>query len=148
LCGLGFTRYTFIDLSSSRLTHLHSHNKVDDNIMKNKTRTGPSDSAAGLSSARPATPPGKRSFFRKFMSKHSQKATTSAVNVGEFFTVVTYLLYQLALTGVDFPAANLPPPTESSGLSHFASTEDQGATAIATKTEINDSTFGEFLTVL
>jgi hypothetical protein len=111
--------------------------------MKRKaTRTGPSDSAAGLSSARPATPPGKRRFF------HGQKATTSAVNVGEFFTVVTYLLYQLALTGVDFPAANLPPPAESSGLSYFASMEDQRATAIAMKTEINDSTFGEFLTVL
>jgi hypothetical protein len=124
--------------------HLHSHNKVDDSIMKNKTRTGPSDSAAGLSSDQPATPPGKISFFRKFMLKHSQKATTSAVNVGEFFTMVTYSLYQLALTGVDFPAANLPPPAESSGLSHFASTEDQRA---ATITEINDSTFGEFLTV-
>jgi hypothetical protein len=116
--------------------------------MKNKaTRTGPSDSAAGLSSARPATPPGNRSFFRKFMSKHSQKATTSTVNVGEFFTMETYSLYQLALPGVGLPAANLPPPAESSGFSHFASTEDQRATAVAMKTEINDSTFGEFLTV-
>jgi hypothetical protein len=133
----------FIDLFIAIDDHLHSHNKVDDSIMKNKTRTGPSDS----SSARPATPPGKRSFFRKFMSKHSQKATTSAVNVGEFFTVVTYMLYQLALTGVDFPAANLPPPAESSGLSHFALTEDQRTTAVAMKTEINDGTFGELLTV-
>jgi hypothetical protein len=133
----------FIDLFIAIDDHLHSHNKVDDSIMKNKTRTGPSDS----SSARPATPPGKRSFFRMFMSKHSQKAMTSTVNVGEFFTMVTYSLYQLALPGVGLPTANLPPPAESSGLSHFASTEDQRATAVAMKTEINDSTFSEFLTV-
>jgi hypothetical protein len=116
-------------------------------MKKKATRPGPSDSAAGLSSAQPATPPSKRSFFRKFMSKHGQKATTSAVNVGEFFTAVTYLLYQLALTGVGLPGANLPPPAESSGLSHFASTEDQRATATVMKTEINDRTFSEFLTV-
>jgi hypothetical protein len=120
-------------------------------MKKKATRTSLSDSAAGSSSAQPATPPGKRSFFRKFVpfiSKKDQKATTSTVNVGEFFTVVTYLLYKLALTGVGPPAANLPPPVESSGLSHFASMEDQKATTIAMKREMNDGTFGEFLTVI
>jgi len=132
-------------------THLILTTTTLTSIMKKKgIRTGPSDLAAGLSSARPPTPPGKRSLFRKFvpfMPKHDQKATTGAVNVGEFFTVVTYLLYQLALTSVGLLAANLPPPAESSGLSHFASTEDQRVTTIAMKTETNDSTFSEFLTV-
>jgi hypothetical protein len=107
-------------------------------MKKRETRTGPTgNSTAGLSSARPATPPGKRSFFRKFvpfMSKHDQEATTSAVNVGELFMVVTYLLYQLALTDVGHSATSLPfdrpptPPAKSSNLTPFASTEDQGAT--------------------
>jgi hypothetical protein len=142
--------HMFIDLFIAIVCydHLHFHNEVNDSTMKKRaTRTGPGDLAAGLSSARPPTPPGKRSKFVPFISKDDQKTTTSAVNVGEFFTVVIYLLYQLALTGVGLLAANLPPPAESSGLSHFALTEDQRTTTIATKTEINDSTFSEFLTV-
>jgi hypothetical protein len=67
--------------------------------------------------------------------------------------VVTYLLYELALTGVGHSAANLPfdrpaTPPANSNLSPFASTEDQRATTIATKTEIHDSTFSEFLTLI
>jgi hypothetical protein len=118
-----------------RYNHLHSHNKANDSVMKKRdTRTGPGNSTAGLSSARPATPPGKRSFSRKFvpsMSKHDQEATTSAVNVGEFFMVVTYLLYQLALTDVGHSATSLPfdrPPAKSSNLTPFPSTENRRAT--------------------
>jgi hypothetical protein len=120
-----------------RYDHFHSHNKVDDSTMKKRdTRTGPGNSTAGLSSARPATP-GKRSFFRKlvpFMSKHDKKATTGAVNTCEFFMVVTYLLYKLALTDVGHSATNLPfdrpatPLANNSNLTPFASMEDQRAT--------------------
>jgi hypothetical protein len=133
----------FIDLFIAIVCydHLHPYNKVDDSIVKKRdTSTGPGNSTAGLSSARPATPPGKRPFFRKkqevvpFMSKHDQKATTSAVNVGEYFMVATYLLYQLALTDVGHSATNLPfdrpptPPAKSSNLTPFASTENWRAT--------------------
>jgi hypothetical protein len=120
-----------------RYDHVHSHNKVDDSTMKKRdTGTRPRNSTAGLSSARPATPPGKRSKFVPFMSesKHDQKATTNAVNVGEFFTVVTYLLYKLVLTDVGHSATNLPfdrpttPPANNSNLTPFASMEDQRAT--------------------
>jgi hypothetical protein len=115
-----------------RYDHFHSHNKVDDSTMKKRdTRTGPGNSTAGLSSARPATSPGKRSKFVPFMSKHDQMATTNAVNVGEFFMVVTYLLYQLALTDVGHPATNLPfdrPPTPPAKSSNLPSTENRRAT--------------------
>ena len=140
-CGLGLglprarVHRMFID---AIVFYLHSHNKVDDSIMKKRdTRTGPGNLMAGLSSARPATPPGKRSFFRKFvpfMSKHDQEAMTSSVNVGEFFMVVTYLLYQLALTDVGHSATSLPfdrpptPPAKSSNLTPFPSTENRRAT--------------------
>jgi hypothetical protein len=65
--------------------------------------------------------------------------------------VVTYLLYELTLTGVGHSAANLPfdrPPAISHNLTPFASTEDQRAMTIAMKAEIHDSTFSEFLTVI
>jgi hypothetical protein len=68
-----------------RLHHLHFNNKVDDSIMKKRdARTGPRNSTADLPSAQSAAPPIKRSFFRKFvpwMSKHDQRATTSAANM-------------------------------------------------------------------
>jgi hypothetical protein len=63
--------------------------------------------------------------------------------------VVTYLLYELALTGVGHSAANLPfdrpptPPAKSSNLTPFTSTEDQRAMTIAMKAEINGNTIGE-----
>jgi hypothetical protein len=74
-------------ISSSRLSydHFHSHNKVDDSIMKKRdTRTGPGNSTAEPSSARPATPQTKSGILTAFTSTKDRKATTSAVNVGEF----------------------------------------------------------------
>ena len=71
-----------------------------------------------------------------------------------FVTVMTYLLYELVLTGVGHSAANLPsdrpatPPAKINNLAPFVSTGNQRTTIIAKKTEIKDNTLGEFLTVM
>jgi hypothetical protein len=102
-----------------RLHHLHFNNKVDDSIMKKRdARTGPRNSTADLPSAQSAAPPIKRSFFRKFvpwMSKHDQRATTSAANMetnystsGEFRHSCSIFMYNLVLTVLGHSVANLP----------------------------------------
>jgi hypothetical protein len=63
--------------------------------------------------------------------------------------VVTYLLYELALTGVGHSAANLPfdrsptPPAKSNNPTPFTSTQDQRAMTISMNAEINGNTIGE-----
>jgi len=65
-------------------------------------------------------------------------------------TAITYLVYELVLTGVGHSAANMPsdrpatPPAKSNDLAPFTSTGDQRATTSAVDTETNDSAFGEF----
>ena len=107
--------------------------------------------------AQPAAPSGKRSPPR-FTSKRDQRATTSPVNVetnysillGQFITAITYLEYELVLTGAGLSAANMPsdrpamPPAKSSNVAPFMSMGDQRATAGSVDVETNDGAFGEF----
>ena len=121
----------------------------------------PDNSTADLpAAAQPAAPSGKRTFLRKlmpFMSKRGQRATTSPVNVetnystlGEFITAITYLEYELVLTGAGLSTANMAsdrpatPPAKSSNVAPFMSMGDQRATAGSVDVETNDGAFGEF----
>ena len=83
------------------------------------------------------------------MSKHRQ-TTASPVNVetnygtlGEFITVITYLPYELVLTGVGHSAANMP-PAKGSNLAPLMSTGGQMATTSTVDMDMNYNTFGEF----
>ena len=64
-------------------------------------------------------------------------------------TVVTYLLYELAITGVGHSVVNLPfdrpptPPAKSSNPTPFTLTEDQRPMTISMEVEINGNTIGE-----
>ena len=64
--------------------------------------------------------------------------------------VITYLVYELVLTGVGHSAANMPsdrpamPLAKSSHLAPSMSTGGQRATTSSVDTEMNHSAFGEF----
>ena len=120
----------------------------------------PGDLMTDFPPAQSVAPPRKRSFFRKFvafLSRHRQRTTASPVNVetnygtlGEFITVITYLLYELVLTGVGHSAANMPsdrsamPPAKGSNLAPLMPIGGQMATTSSVDMDMNYSAFGEF----
>ena len=121
----------------------------------------PGDLMTDFPPAQSVAPPRKRSFFRKFgafISRHRQRTTASPVNVetnygtlGEFITVITYLLYELVLTGGGHSTANMPsdrsamPPANSGNLAPFMSTGGQRETTSSVNMEMD---YSEFVTVI